>query len=148
MNKIEIIEIEYNQDAGFVWYLEFEGKNRIINLDWVSDSNDIYQKVIDSQNYSFKCPYTERYACWMDTGWCNTYKEALDDINYSPKLMKKKYVDTVNPIVKNHHLETTGFDLEEMFGDLIDPECIEAYDHFTFFDKEFWIKLFYSLLKR
>lgn len=145
MNQIEITETEYYEDTGFVWYLMFEGKTRIINLYNVGDYEEIYQEVIDSQNYSFKCPYTERYACWLDTGWCKTHKEALDYINHSPKLIEKKYTDIINPLVKNHHFETTGQLLEDMFWELNDPDCIEAYDHWTFFDKEFWIKLFSTI---
>ena len=142
MNKIEITEIVYYEGSSFDWYLEFEGKTRIISLYAVSDYDKIYQEVIDSQNYSFKCPYTERYACWLDTGWCNTFEEALDDINDSPKLKEKKYTDIINPLVKKHHLETTGQPLEDMFWELGEPDCIEDYEYSTFFDKEFWIKLF------
>ena len=108
-------------DAGFVWYLEFEGKTRIISLNSVIDSQEIHQEIIDSQNYSFKRSVTDMCACWFDTGWRNTFEEALDDANdNSPKLMEK-YADIINPLVKKHHLETMGCKLEDMFWDLEDP---------------------------
>ena len=59
--------------------------------------------------------------------------------------MEKKYTDIIDPLVKKHHLETMGCKLEDMFWELEDPECIEEYDHKTFFDEEFWIKLFSTI---
>ena len=56
MTKIKITDNWYNEDAGFTWYLEFEGKTRIINLYSVYVYDKNYQEVIDSQHYSFKNP--------------------------------------------------------------------------------------------